>query len=479
MADQTAGVFDRRHRLTTAGLLMLITFVAFEAMAVATAMPSAVRELDGLSWYGWPFTGLLVAQVIGMVVGGDVGDRRGVRTALLWGVGLFALGLLACGVSVTMVAFVAGRVLQGLGAGLISVSLFVVAGQAYSAALRPALFGAFSAAWVLPALLGPLVAGLLATHATWRLVFLGILPLIAVGLLLVLPATSRLPVPTERPRPARARRAWAVLTGLGVGCLQYAGQRLDLIAVGIAVFGLAALVAGLRPLLPAGTARLRRGLPTVIAVRGLLSGSFFGVDALLPLALSEVHGYSAVQAGIPLTVGALGWSAASQLQARRPDTSRVRLLQIGFVCIAVGVAGTALAVAPGLGGFSAYVTWSIAGFGMGLGMPSVGVLLLDLSPEHRRGADSAALQIADVVGAALCIGLAGVLVAAATGGALPLSTALLVAIAVFTTIAVAGALAAGRAAPPADGGTRPAPGVGVQSSSPSGTGGPATTLAPS
>src|SRR4051812_28571630 len=171
---------------------MLVTFVAFESMAVATAMPTAVAELDGLAWYGWPFSAYLVASVVGMVLGGDVGDRRGSRTALLTGVALFAAGLLAAGVAGDMALFIAARALQGVGGGMIAVALFVVAGQTYGPALRPRLFGAFSAAWVVPALVGPLIAGLVTEHATWRLVFLGMLPLIAVGLLLVLPAVRRL-----------------------------------------------------------------------------------------------------------------------------------------------------------------------------------------------------------------------------------------------------------------------------------------------
>jgi hypothetical protein len=95
-------------------------------------------------------------------------------------------------------------------------------------------------------------------------------------------------------------------------------------------------------------------------------------------------------------------------------------------------------------------------------MPSVGVLLLDQSPEHRRGADSASLQIADVTMSALCIGLAGVLVAAATAGLVSLPGAVIGSIAVFVVLALVGIRVAGRAAAPAEG-TRP----------------PATTLAPS
>ncbi len=444
-AVSPSGVFDRAHRLTTAGLLMLVTFVAFESMAVATAMPTAVRELDGLAWYGWPFSAFLVASVVGMVLGGDLGDRRGSRTALLTGVGLFALGLLVAGISGHMALFVAARALQGVGGGIISVALYVVAGQAYEPVLRPRLFGAISAAWVLPALVGPLISGLVTAHLTWRLVFLGLLPLIVVGLALVLPALRRFAAAGDAAEPDRTRRWWALLAGIGIAVLQYAGQRRDVAAIGIAVLGLGMLVAGLRKLLPAGTARARRGLPAVIASRGLLAGAFFGMDVLLPLALSELHGYSPWLAGVPLTFGALGWATASQIQGRRPDLDRAVLLRVGFLFLAGGLAGTALVAVPGVGGWPAYVTWAVAGLGMGLGMPSVGVLLLDRSPEHRRGADSAAFQIADVTTAALCIGVVGVLVAAATGGLLPLEAAVLVAVGVLTSLALLGAVLAPRA----------------------------------
>src|SRR3954447_10794015 len=97
MGREPAGLLDRAHRLTTAGLVLLVTFIAFEAMAVGTAMPTAVAELDGMAWYAWPFSAFLVAQVVGMVVGGELGDRRGARVALPRGVAAFAVGLLAAG----------------------------------------------------------------------------------------------------------------------------------------------------------------------------------------------------------------------------------------------------------------------------------------------------------------------------------------------------------------------------------------------
>jgi MFS family permease len=443
------GIWDPAHRRTTAGLLTLVTLIAFEAMAVGTAMPTAVTELDGLAWYAWPFSAFLVASVVGMVLGGEAGDRRGPRVALPLGVGTFAAGLLVSGVATNMAVLVTGRAVQGLGAGVMATLLYVIAGQAYEAALRPRLFGAISAAWVLPALVGPLIAGIVTTHTSWRVVFLGLLPVVVVGLLLVVSA-SRLPaVAPSEGSVARTRTGWALVAGSGIVLLQYAGQRLDGPAIAMALAGAAALAVGLRPLLPAGTVRLRRGLPTVIAARGLLAGAFFGMDALLPLTLTAVHGFSPTAAGLPLTAGAIGWATASQLQGRRPGIPRERVLRLGFVLLAAGLAGTALAAIPALGGWPAYLSWAVAGLGMGLGMPSVGVLLLDQSTERDRGANSAALQIADVTTAALCIGLAGVLIAAAADGVLSVPSAVLITIAVLTALALVGVRVAGRAAAPA------------------------------
>jgi MFS family permease len=346
-----------------------------------------------------------------------------------------------------MAVLVLGRAVQGLGAGVVIVLLYVVAGQAYSARLRPRLFGAFAAGWVLPALVGPLAAGLVTTHVGWRAVFLGLVPLVGAGLALLLTGAPG-QAPAGEGAPRRGRTAWALLAGAGIAALQYAGQRLDLLAVVLAVAGAAGLALALRRLLPRGTVRARPGIPAVVACRGLLAGAFFGMDALLPFVLTEQHGWSAATAGLPLTAGAVGWVVAAQLQGRRPDVPRQRVLRLGCLVLATGLAATATTAVPALGGWPAYLTWGLAGVGMGLGMPSVGVLLLDQSPEAERGANSAALQISDVTASALCVGISGVLVAGAAAAGGPLWPAVLAAVAVLTLPALVGARVAGRTVAP-------------------------------
>ena len=146
------------------------------------------------------------------------------------------------------------------------------------------------------------------------------------------------------------------------------------------------------------------------------------MDAPLPLTLTSVHGYSATAAGIPLTFGALGWAAASNLQGVVPRPAAGAATRAGAALLAFGLAGTALAALPALGGWPAYPFWAVAGPGWGWGCPASGSCC-STSPWSTGGRGLAALQIADVTASALCIGLAGILVAAATAGLVSLPAA--------------------------------------------------------
>jgi MFS family permease len=410
-AQPVGSPLDRNYRTATVGIVLAMTLVAFEAMAVATAMPTAVRSLHGLGAYSWPFTAFLVTSVVGVVAGGTRCDAVGPRVPLLAGFGVFTAGLLVAGGAVDMVMFVAGRAVQGLGAGLIGVSLYVLVGRVYPELLRPRVFALTAAAWVVPSLVGPVLSGLLTQYLSWRACFLALPPLIAVGLALLASALRKLPQQERKPGSGWRRIGLAVLAAVGIAALQYAGTEHQLVDLLPAAAGLALLVPSLRRLLPVGTGLLRRGLPATIAFRGLLAGGFFGSDSFVPLALSTVHGFSPTLSGLPLMFGSFGWTAGSWFQSRRPAAPRHLFLRAGFGFVSAGALLMVVVAVHAVPGLLAVAAWTVAGTGMGLAMPSTGVLTLQLSPAAEQGNSSAALQLADMMMSGLCVSAAGVLFA--------------------------------------------------------------------
>lgn len=446
-------IFAGQLRTTTVGILILVTLVAFEAMAVSAALPTAARDLNGLGGYGWAFTGFLVANVVGMVVSGQFSDSRGPRGPLVAGMACFVGGLVLSGTATVMAQLVAGRVVQGLGSGLLITAVYVVMGQTYPEPLRPRLFAAISSAWVLPALVGPVIAGTLAQHASWRWVFLGLVPLTVIGAVLMVPVLRSLDVDAaKRPLSDRFRILHAFAVAGGIAALESAGQHPSPLSVALAVVGLVALAWGLRTLLPAGTFRMRRGVAAAVATRGLLAGSFFGIEAIVPLSTSVQHGYSATAAGLPLACSGLTWSLGSWWQGRRMHADdqehRVRLVRAGFGFVLLSALAVAVTAQPSAPGWLIYPAWALAGLGAGLTMTSASVLLLNYTNDADRGADSAALQLSDATASALTTGLAGVLVAAAARAAIGYTAAFTVLDLAMAAIALLGVLVAGQTRAP-------------------------------
>src|ERR1700728_1641892 len=111
------GIWAPAYRTLTVGLVLAVTFVAFEALAVATILPVVGRHLGDLRLYGWVFSAFLLSSLIGVVIAGTLADRVPLGRLMLAGLALFALGLIIGGTAPSMVVLVAGRAVQGLGAG--------------------------------------------------------------------------------------------------------------------------------------------------------------------------------------------------------------------------------------------------------------------------------------------------------------------------------------------------------------------------
>lgn len=401
------------------GAAALITMLAFEALAVAAAMPAVAAALDGMPYYALAFGGPLAASVPGMVLAGRWCDRFGVVRAAVWGLAFFAAGLLAAGLAQHMAVLVAGRVLQGLGGGMLGVTLYVGMGQVVPAALHPRLFSLFATAWVVPGLVGPTLAAWLVVYAHWRYVFLVVLAALPVAAALLMPAFAKLPkpAPPSAPKPSDGTRLGLAVLGAAGALLLHgaAGSRWPLLAAGLVM----AWVAAWR-LLPAGSLRAAPGLPSVIALRGLVAAAFATAEIFIPLALTRDHGWTLLQAGWALSTGALFWSLGSGLQARLSQAShRERALRAGLALVSTGIACIALSFTLSLPGVLTAVlivaSWALSGLGVGLAFPILSVQLLKISAPAEQGRNSSALQLADALTTTAALAAAGLLVQQAHG----------------------------------------------------------------
>lgn len=442
------GLWSPPYRALSIGSLMLIAQMAFEYIAVASAMPTVAAALDGVSLYALAFGAPLAAAVVGTVAAGRWSDRQGPHQPLWSGVLLFVAGLTLAGLAGSMEVLVLGRVLQGFGSGVFSVALYVVVGRAYPSELHPRVFASFAGAWVLPSILGPSVAGALVEWVGWRWVFLLPAVLSVPSALLMLPGLRMVEArPGAAGDEGRGRICWAVAAAGGAALLHLAGQWRGAAGALLLAVALAGVLVAAPRLLPAGTLRLARGLPTVVALRGVAAAAFFGAEVFVPLMMTTERGLSPAWAGSALTVGALGWSAGSWFEGRRSVDvpARARALRRGMLLMVAGIASQALLLAPGVPLAVGVAGWGLAGLGMGRVYPVLSVLTLELSPPQAQGANSSALQLADALASAAVLALGGALLAPPSQGAAQVGPmTYLACFAAAAAVAVLGAAAAQR-----------------------------------
>jgi MFS family permease len=446
------GVWAPGRRRLTAALVLTITLVAFESLAIATVMPVVADDLGGLGLYGWVFSGFFLGSLLGIVLAGRAADRRGTRLPFAVGLALFAVGLVVGGAAQSMPMLVAGRVAQGMGAGVIPAVAYTTVGRGYPAAMRPRVFAVFSSAWVVPGVVGPAAASAIEGWTSWRVVFLALLPLVAVAAALALPVLSdRGPAAADAGSGAgdavtdddRRRDALVLVAGVALVLGGLGAHQAGLAVVLVVVGALPAAWAFVR-LVPAGTVALHPGLPAAIAARGILTFAFFGTDAYVSLAVTDVHHQPTWVAGLALTGATLAWTAGAWVQQRLVVQRGPRwLVRRGFAVIAVGIG----LLAASLGPFpvaAVVAAWTVGGLGMGLSYAPISVTVLGTAAPGQEGRASASLQLTDVLGVALGTGLAGVFVALGEGRGWATGSSLTIAFAVTLAVALGGVVAAGR-----------------------------------
>ncbi|MFI5617967.1 MFS transporter [Streptomyces sp. NPDC051567] len=405
------GLFSREYGAATSTFAAVMFLTGFAALAVVPTLPTAARDLDGVSLFPLVAGCFVSASLLGGVLGGHWADRSGARKPLAAGMVLTVITLLVSASSTSIWQLAAGRFLDGLAAGMVTVCINTAIGQTYPDRLRPRALALMSTSWVIPSLTGPPLAGLVTEWWSWRAVFYGLAALTlipAVALVIVLrgrPTPGAAAGPRDE-HPQRPALLIAATVSLGAALGQYGVSGWDLRHLVFAVGGMLLLFVFAPRLLPKGTWRAVRGLPATVLLRGLGSGVFFTLEALIPLMLITERDVSAVVIGVIFTGAAVLWAGASWVQGRVLEHwPRHRLVSVGAL---VMVAAVALAVAgtfPGVPVLTAAAGMLLAAVGMGLLDPSLTVLSLAHSAPGRQGHASSAMQTNQNLGQIAVLGL--------------------------------------------------------------------------
>lgn len=438
MENTTASIWDKSNFALTLGSIIAVTIVAFQGLAIATITPVLTEDLNGEHLYGWVFNAFLIPQIIGTVLGGREVDRRPPWQVFYPAIALFAIGLVICSFSDTMGLMLFGRMFIGFGCGAMFSTVYAIISASYEDDLRPSMLAAISTAWVVPSLIGPFIAGLIADELHWRWVFIGLLPLVFTSGALTWKTYSVVRIQSDNGSGAINSKRLPLAIVLATGTFLFlAGPDLEplsqlvgaglshvptLLLVIITMAGIALIVPTLKRLLPDGTFALKPILPAAIGIRSLAFGGFAIVETYVVYTLKEVGGMTSSQAGILLTVGSLTWTAGSIVQARLDRTQgaagRPMRMAIGAATMLIGstVIVMDVVITQNIYWPLAMISWSLVGLGIGVSLTTATTVAFQYAPKGQEGLVSSSFLLLDLFANAIGVGISGFLLAAALDG---------------------------------------------------------------
>ncbi|MFH7322345.1 MFS transporter [Aeromicrobium sp. JJY06] len=403
----------------TLGIAGVSVAVSFTYYAVGTTLPVAVRDLGRPEAFGWTVAMFMGGNVFGVCVARWLVARLRPWSTEAIGIGVFLCGLVTAVAAPSIEVLVLARVLQGIGSGMDIVVVFLLIGSAYRPDQRPSMVALANYCLVIPGMVGPALAGWVATELGWRIVFMALTVMLVVAGTVLVVNMRRIDLPVDGV-PLSYPAMGLVLIG-GLVLLQLGGSVALGPAVLLVVGGLAIVIVAGRVLLPRPLLRFGSGHPGQFGMYGLLSACYFGGQLWLPLMLIEVRDLSAATAGLALLGAPLGWGIGSALQTRAAVGAdglavRRRHVALGAGCTAMGMGALILAARTDLHLLFVLVIWTIAATGMGLAVSSLTVMLLDAENRADAAATSAWMQLVNGVSVAVALALGTVVHAGATDG---------------------------------------------------------------
>lgn len=402
----------KRLKLITIGIMLSIFLASMEGTVVATAMPTIVSQLGGLSIYSWVFSIYMLASTTTVPVYGKLSDIYGRKAVYTVCMLLFLGGSVLCGQARTMEQLILFRAVQGLGAGGVLPLAFTIIGELFSLEERARLQGLFSGVWGVSSVIGPLIGGFLVDQVSWQWVFyINLLP----GLLGAAMVWFAWQGGSHESRPRMAIDYFgALLLTVGVLCLLLglnnpgAPGSWALLAASVVFF------AGLLwveqraadPILPLHLFKGR--LFNVAILHGILAGwAMFGSVNYVPLFVQAVLGTSATLAGIALTPMSLAWTFASIIGSRLLLRTGYRTLSLAGMFMLVAGMLFMTQINPQTNLYVMMAFLCLMGAGMGLSIPAFLIAVQSAVRRDELGVATSTVQFSRSIGGTLGVSVLG------------------------------------------------------------------------
>jgi EmrB/QacA subfamily drug resistance transporter len=393
--------------LVIASVMASMFMVAIEATIVSTAMPLIAAQLGGLNLYSWVFSSFLLTQTALTVVFGKLADLYGRKPVMLLGIAIFLVGSVLAGFAWSMPAMIVFRLIQGVGAGaMLPVALTIVA-DLYPARERGKVQGYLASVWVISAVVGPMVGGLIIRNLSWAWIFWMNVPIglvAAAGFVAYLHENVKL-------EPPSIDIAGAVLFTIAIASLMIAltqaatsDGRLALPAAGLFCLSSALFVVQERrasdPMI-SFTLWSRRPIAATNGVAVLSNMALMGLTTFLPMYVQSVLHRSPVVAGLTLTMMLLGWPVAATLASRVFQRVGLRRIMIAGSALLPAGAIVFVLLTPESSPVTAALGSLVMGFGMGLVSMTSLVLIQEVVTRSQRGSATASTLFARNLGSTL------------------------------------------------------------------------------
>ena len=406
-------------------LMLSTSLIALDSTILATAVPTIVDDLGGITQFPWLFSVYLLAQAVSVPVYAKLADTVGRKPVILVGIGLFLVGSILCGFAWSMGSLIVMRAVQGLGAGAVIPVSITIAGDIYTVAERAKAQGYLASVWAISAVVGPTLGGLFAQFTSWRWIFFVNIPLCFVAAYLLMRDYSE---SVTRVRH-RIDYAGATLLTLALTLLVLAvlegGQAwawVSLQSIGCFVVGavlLAIFVAverrAVEPVLPLKLLTRRLIVSTLTLSLGV-GAVLIGLTSYVPTFLERSIGAEPVVAGLAVAALTLGWPLSASQSGRfylrigfRPTAL------IGLTITLVGAISLWLTSAvPAVA--SVAISCFVVGLGLGLVATPTLIAAQASVPWNERGVVTGANMFSRSVGSAVGVAIFGAVANAVIAG---------------------------------------------------------------